>query len=154
MKASHFSEDIQEFLRLLFIHEVHYVIVGGEAVIYHGHARLTGDVDIHYKQETTNVERLFHALSDFWDGDIPEIAAPADLLVPDLILQFGVPPNRLDLLGSISGVSFDEAWGSRVEEKLEIRGQTCSVYFIGKDMLVRNKNASGRAKDRDDLRYL
>ncbi len=45
MKATCFSDDVQEFLRILAVHKVKYLIVGGEAVIYHGYARLTGDVD-------------------------------------------------------------------------------------------------------------
>ena len=154
MKASHFSPDIREFLRLLAARGVRYVIVGGEAVIYHGHARLTGDVDLFYEQEATNATRLFEALADFWQGEIPGIESADELLAKDLILQFGVPPNRLDLLGSISGVTFGQAWASRVKETMEISGTRYPVFFIGKEMLLENKKAAGRGKDVDDIRYL
>jgi hypothetical protein len=154
MKASHFSADIQQFLRLLSMHRVRYVIVGGEAVIYHGHARLTGDVDIFFDPVPSNATRLFEALREFWDGSVPGLDSHEELLSPGLILQFGVPPNRLDLLGSITGVSFEEAWESRVEERIDLQGKGCTVYLIGKDMLVRNRRSVGRGKDLDDLKYL
>ena len=111
-------------------------------------------MDLYYEQEASNARRLFDALNDFWERDIPGIKTPDELLAEDLILQFGVPPNRLDLLGSISGVSFGQAWESRVEETLDVGGSVHPVFFIGKDMLLRNKKATGRAKDADDLRYL
>ncbi|MBA7492355.1 hypothetical protein ES702_02905 [subsurface metagenome] len=65
MKSSHFSIDIREFIRLLSIHKVRYVIVGGEAVIYYGYARLTGDVDFFYEAISENVKKLYSALDDF-----------------------------------------------------------------------------------------
>jgi hypothetical protein len=66
VKASHFSRDIQAFLALLVSHRVKYVIVGGEAVIFHAHARLTGDVDIYYESSEENTMRLYRALEKFW----------------------------------------------------------------------------------------
>jgi len=68
MRASHFSPDIQEFLRLLSTHGVRYVIVEGEAVIYYGYARLTGDVDFFYEATPENVARFYDVLNDFWGG--------------------------------------------------------------------------------------
>jgi hypothetical protein len=154
MRASHFSPDIQEFLRLLAVHGVRYVIVGGEAVIYHGHARLTGDVDIFFEPEEANARSLFSALTEFWNGKVPGVASHEDLLATGTIIQFGAPPNRLDLLGSITGVPFGEAWDSRVEEHIELEDGTHPVHIIGKEALVRNKERIGRSKDLDDLEYL
>src|SRR4030042_3756428 len=108
--ASHFSPDVQEFLRLLYKHEVKYLLVGGEAVIYYGYARLTGDVDFYYKCDTENASKLFSALSEFWGGNIPETETFEELTQVGLILQFGVPPNRIDLINSIDGGEFDKAW--------------------------------------------
>lgn len=71
MKADYFSPDTQEFLRLLHKHEVKYVIVGGEAVIYYGYPRLTGDVDFFYSSDDQNADLLFEALLEFWEGDVP-----------------------------------------------------------------------------------
>ena len=66
MKASHFSQDIQDFLKIIADHNVKYVMVGGEAVIYYGYARLTGDVDFYYESSKENALRLFEALNEFW----------------------------------------------------------------------------------------
>ncbi len=154
MKASHFSPDIQEFLFLLSTYRVRYVIVGGEAVIYHGFARLTGDVDFFYEATAGNVRRLYRALERFWGGSIPGIQSPDELTSPSVIIQFGVPPNRIDLVSSITGVSFEDAWKSRVREKVKIKRRDCSVFFIGLDQLIKNKEAIRRHKDLEDLKYL
>lgn len=154
MRASHFSSDIQEFLRLLSIHGVRYVIVGGEAVIYYGYARLTGDVDFFYEATPENVARLYDVLNHFWGGDIPGLRSSGELLSKGTILQFGVPPNRIDLINSIDAVSFKEAWDSRIEEGIEIERGKYQVHYIGLEELIRNKEAVRRYKDLEDLRYL
>ena len=87
-----------------------YLIVGGEAVIFHGYPRVTGDVDFFYENTPANTRRLFNALLDFWEGRIPGIAAPEELRKLGIILQFGRPPHRIDLMNRIDGVSFSEAW--------------------------------------------
>ena len=101
MKASYFSKDIQDFLFVLAKHQVKYVIVGGEAVIYYGHARLTGDVDFFYDPDQDNVLKLYEALDEFWAGSIPGLTGFEDLLEPGVIIQFGAPPNRIDLLSKL-----------------------------------------------------
>ena len=101
MKRDHFSPDIQEFFRLLAEHQVRYLLIGGEAVIYHGYPRLTGDVGLHFQPSPENVRRLFKALLEFWSGDVPGIANAEELLEPELIIQFGRPPNRIDLISSL-----------------------------------------------------
>lgn len=154
MKASHFSEDIQQFLALLHKHQVRYLIVGGEAVIYHGYARLTGDVDFFYEQTQENVLNLFSALEEFWEGDIPAIKGQDELLESGVIFQFGVPPNRIDLISRIDGVSFKEAWPRRETLSMGIDGEHIPVYFIGLDDLITNKQAINRPRDQEDLKYL
>ena len=79
IEAAHFSPDTLEFIRLLQFHNVRYVIVGGEAVIFHGHARFTGDVDFFYSTDDQNTDRLFTALKGFWDGDIPGVRNVEDV---------------------------------------------------------------------------
>jgi predicted nucleotidyltransferase len=152
--AAHFSTDTQEFIRLLHSHRVQYVITGGEAVIYYGHVRLTGDVDIFYDRRPENAQRLFQALIEFWDGDIPGVSEAVELTEAGLILQFGRPPNRIDLLNRIEGVSFEEAWSERREVLLASESNTVPLYYIGLEQLITNKESAGRPKDRDDLRYL
>ena len=154
MKASYFSRDIQEFICLLGKHGVRYLIVGGEAVIYYGYARFTGDVDFFYEPSGENARRLFDALEEFWQGDIPGLSHWGELTEKGIVLQFGAPPNRIDLINEIDGVDFEEAWENRREENLE--GGVCEgkVYFIGLEQLIKNKKATGRYKDLEDLKYL
>jgi len=152
--ASHFSPDTRDFIRLLHSNDVRYLIVGGEAVIFHGHVRLTGDVDFFFGRDSANLERLFAALDAFWDGDVPGLTSAADLSPDGTIVQFGQPPNRIDLINAIGGVAFEEAWEGRVEAILSLEDGELRVPFIGRDALVKNKRAVGRPKDLDDLSYL
>ncbi len=152
--ASAFSPDVIEFLSLLEHHGVRYLIVGGEAVIYYGYTRLTGDVDFFYDREPRNADRLFSALSEFWGGTVPGISNAEELLPEDVIVQFGRPPNRIDLLSRIDGVSFEDAWTSRKEVKIDGVKRVISALFIGMDSLIDNKRAIGRPKDLEDLAYL
>jgi len=139
---------------LLAKNQVKYVIVGGEAVIYYGHARLTGDIDLFYESSPTNVDRLYQTLLEFWKEDIPQLDSSEELLEPGIILQFGVPPNRLDLLNTIDGVSFQEAWPNKTTVHIQVKDNKIPVYFIGLDDLIRNKETIGRYKDLEDLKYL
>ena len=149
----YFSKDIEEFLAVLSTHRVEFLVVGGEAVIFHGHARLTGDIDLFYAFTTKNIERLHAALFDFWGGVIPGITSPTDFK-DGMILQFGVPPNRIDLLNQIDGVSFEEAWRNRVETRLQLPTGPLTLNYINKAELRKNKLASGRPKDLQDLQFL
>lgn len=155
LKAAHFSPDIVEFLRALAAHDVRYLVVGGEAVIFYGHARLTGDVDFFYDDSEANAARLFDALVDFWGGAVPEVEEANELQAPGLVLQFGAPPNRIDLMNRVSGVSFISAWENRLHIELSTEdGERIPLFLIGKAELLANKKASGRPKDLDDLAYL
>jgi len=152
--ADYFSSDIRSFIRILGTHQIQYMIVGGQAVILHGHVRLTGDVDFFYAADEENVARLFVALQEFWEGNVPGLTDPAELLTPGVIVQFGVPPNRIDLISSIEGVSFADAWPGRLEAVVESPEGDLPVPFIGIEALVQNKRAAARPKDLDDLSYL
>jgi hypothetical protein len=154
MKSSHFSTDIQEFLFLLSEYEVNYVIVGGEAVIYYGYVRLTGDIDIFFESSPENIKKLYDTLTVFWEGSIPGLNNKEELLEPGVIMQFGVPPNRIDLINKIENVSFKEVWEYKVTEKIIINAQSVFVYFIGLHQLIRNKESLERPKDLEDLKYL
>ena len=154
MKANHFTPDVQEFLSLLHKYNVKYLIIGGEAVIYYGNVRVTGDIDFYYKNDTENTNALYSALLQFWDGDIPGINERKDLCQSKYMIQFGIPPNRIDLLNDIEGVSFDEAWQAKVREDIQIKEENIPVYFIGLSHLIINKEKAGRNKDLEDLKYL
>lgn len=154
MISSHLSPDIREFIRLLSIHKVRYVIVGGEAVIYYGFARLTGDVDFFYEASAENVKVLYDALVQFWKGKVPGVKSKDELLEIGTIFQFGMSPNRIDLINSIDAVTFNEAWEKRTEEHIKIKGKEYPVYYIGLEQLIKNKISMKRFKDLEDLKYL
>ena len=137
--------DLREFIELLNAHDVRYVIVGGYAVAYHGFPRLTGDIDFFVETSEENAQRLESVLTDFGFGSIG--LSSEDFKKPDQIIQLGYPPNRIDLITSISGVTFAEAWADKVSDDLG----GIPVTFIGKKTLLANKAASGRLKDRADL---
>jgi hypothetical protein len=118
--------------------------VGGHAVAFHGYPRTTGDIDIFVEATEENGGKLAAALADFGFASMGLTAR--DFLEPDITVQLGYPPHRIDLMTSISGVSFPEAWESRVTATLD--GVT--IPYIGKAPLLANKAASGRVKDLAD----
>lgn len=154
MSKTFFSSDIVEFLFLLNKHKVKYIIVGGEAVIYYGHARLTGDIDIFYDRRKENCIRIFEALSEFWDEDIPGINKQKELQKKGEIFQFGVPPNRIDLINVIENVDFVDAYKNSVQVKIKQKGKDINIFYIGLNDLIKNKKAINRYKDKEDLKFL
>ena len=129
-------------------HGVEYLVVGGHAVAYHGHPRFTGDIDFLIRPSPTNAQRVLLVLAEFGFGGVG--ITERDLLEPGRVVQLGQPPNRIDILTSISGVDFEAAWQGRVQTLLDDQ----PVSLIGWDELLRNKRASGRSKDMVDLEKL
>jgi hypothetical protein len=154
IEASHFSPDILEFIRLLQAYQVKYVVVGGEAVIYHGYPRFTGDIDFFFSDAPDNVQAIFAALREFWGGTVPGIQSAEELSEPGVIVQFGRPPNRIDLLNRIDGVDIDEAWNDKIELRISCPAREVPLFMIDFRNLLRNKRAASRPKDLDDLRAL
>ena len=142
------QRDLREFIGLLNSHKVDYLIVGGHAVAYHGYPRYTGDFDFLVKSSDANADRLVQVLKDFGFGTLG--IGRETFLKPEQILQLGLPPNRIDILTSISGVDFETAWRGRAVASLD----GLPVAFIGKAELLRNKEASGRPKDLGDVAKL
>ena len=142
------QKDLREFLELLSALDVHFLIVGAFAVAYHGYPRYTGDIDLFVEKTTENAERILNAIQRFGFGDIG--LTKDDFLRDDQVVQLGVAPNRVDLMTFLSGVGFEEAWASREQGDLD----GLSVPFISREMLKRNKSASGRLQDLADLEYL
>ncbi len=113
IRKTNYSDDALELMTLLYKHQVEYLIVGGQAVIYYGHVRLTGDIDLFYNQTEKNVEKICYALLEFWNNDIPGIQNKKDLMEKNVIFQFGIIPNRIDLISKIEVVNFADAWQKR-----------------------------------------
>ena len=154
MTGEHLARDVREFLRLLHRHRVRYLLVGGEAVIHHGYARLTGDIDLFYEQTEPNAVRLFDALREFWGGPVPAVASATDLLELDVVIQFGRPPNRIDLVSTLGSVDFASAWRRRVVEKIRVSPRPIPLPIISLTDLLRSKRDAGRHKDLDDVEHL
>jgi hypothetical protein len=142
------QQDLREFIGLLNSHGSEYLVVGGHAVAFHGHPRFTGDIDFLVRPSPQNAERLLNVLRDFGFADLA--LTTADFVRPESVVQLGRPPNRIDLLTSISGVTFDDAWAGRIEGRLD----GLPVFFIGWQALLDNKRASGRLKDIADAAKL
>jgi predicted nucleotidyltransferase len=142
------QKDFREFLALLNEHEVKFIIVGGYALAFHGAPRFTGDIDVFVKPDQENAKRILHALADFGFSSL-DITID-DFQNQDNVIQLGLPPVRIDLITSISGVSWNEADASK---EPGLFGDV-SVSYIGKEQFIINKRASGRKKDLADLESL
>jgi hypothetical protein len=141
------NEDFRDLLVLLADAGVEFLIVGAYALAFHGAPRASGDIDLFVRASAVNAERVFGALARFGAPLQASGVTAADFAQPGAVYQIGLPPRRIDVLTEISGVTFDEAWASRATA--EVEGRT--VSFIGRDVLIRNKEASGRPKDVADI---
>ena len=140
--------DFKEFLKLLNSHNVKYLLVGGYAVGYHGYPRATGDMDIWIEISEQNSKKV---VSTFRDFAMPNEAISESLfLEKNKVIRMGVPPVRLEIITSASGVSFDQCYSNR--EAVEIDG--ILINFISLEDLKKNKHAAGRHKDMEDLEHL
>jgi hypothetical protein len=142
------QQDLREFVELLSSSGVEFIVVGGHAVAFHGYPRFTGDIDFWVRSTPENAERVIAALRAFGFGDVG--LSVGDFTRHGSVVQLGRPPNRIDLLTSLSGVDFEEAWESKIAAALD----GLPVFFLSLDILLRNKRASGRDKDLVDLKKL
>ena len=140
--------DFKEFLRLLSHHKAEYLLVGGYAVGYYGYPRATADIDIWINKTYENAVKLISVLKDFGFNN-PQINK--DIFLQDnQIIRMGVPPLRIELITTISGVEFMECF----PEKFTAIIDNVEVNLISLKHLKINKKASGRYKDLDDLEHL
>ena len=140
--------DFKEFLRLLNAHSVEYLLIGGYAVGCHGYPRATNDMDIWIAIHPDNAERMVAVLHAFGFGT-PNLSG--DLFLQDhSIVRMGVPPMRIEVLTTISGVQFAACYAERIIAAID----GVDVNLISLQHLKTNKQASGRYKDLDDLEHL
>ncbi len=139
------QKDFRELLALLNAHKVDYVIVGAYALAYHGSPRYTGDLDILVRADAENARRILHALDEFGFGKLD--LTVEDFSSPGMVVQLGVAPVRVDIVTSLTGVSWEEAAAGRVKGTFG----DVTVYFLGKEEFLRNKRALGRKKDLADI---
>ena len=142
------SKDWREFLELLNSRGVDYVIVGAQSLAFHGRPRYTGDLDILVRPTPNNARLLLALLNQF--GFEQSSFKEIDFLQPEQIIQLGRAPSRIDLLTTISGVSTNEAFASKISAILD----GIPVFILGKEELIRNKRAVSRPQDLADLAAL
>jgi hypothetical protein len=142
------SKDWREFLGLLNSRGVDYVVVGAQSLAFHGRPRHTGDLDILIRPTPENARLLLALLNKF--GFEQSGFKETDFLQPDQIIQLGRVPSRIDLLTTLSGVSTDEAFASKISATLD----GIPVFVLGRDALIRNKRAVGRPQDLADIAAL
>jgi len=127
---------------------VEYLVVGGFAVAIHGYPRHTGDIDFWVKPSKENAEKVAKSLIEFGFGSL-DIGID-DLTKKDSVIQLGYPPARIDIMTSVSGITFDECWKNKKE--VEFEGE--KINFISLHHLRINKKSTGRDKDNLDLKKL
>ena len=140
--------DFKELLELFNAHGVEYLVVGAYALAFHGAPRNTGDLDLLVRPHPVNAPKILAALAAFGFGSLG--LTEADFLQAEQVVQLGVPPVRIDLLTTLSGVSWEEACAGRVAG---CYGDV-PVHFIGRSEYLRNKRAIGRRKDAADIEAL
>ena len=142
------NSDFEELLSLFNASEVKYLVVGGYAVMLYTEPRHTKDLDVWIEASEENATRVFDALVEF--GAPLSGLTPADFAQEGCFYQLGRPPVRVDILMSIDGVAFKEAWSNRQESVLG----TQKAWFIGRADLIKNKRASHRHIDLHDADLL
>jgi hypothetical protein len=146
--AEAMNSNFEDLLNLFNANAVRYLIVGGHAVMLYSEPRYTKDLDIWVDATGENAPKVFQSLATF-GAPLAGLSAD-DFATEGFCYQVGMPPVRIDILMSIDGVAFSEAWPNRQESSL---GQT-RAWFIGRDDLLRNKLASGRHIDLHDADLL
>ena len=148
MASVNLPPDFKEFLKLLSDHEVEYLLVGGYAVAYHGYPRATADMDIWVAINPHNAQRLVDAIRAF-GFEMPELS-PDVFLKENQVIRMGVPPIRIEIVTTASGVDFEECYAAREVDELD----GVAVSVISLKHLKINKKAAGRHRDLDDLEHL
>ncbi|KPK04956.1 MAG: hypothetical protein AMS20_07730 [Gemmatimonas sp. SG8_28] len=144
------NEDFLDLLRSLLTANARFLIVGAHALAVHGVPRATGDLDVWVEPSKENASRVWAALTAFGAPVTSLDITDATLAEQDVVIQIGVPPRRIDLLTSVSGLDFATAWDTRLVSTVA----QLSLPFISRDALIANKRATGRLKDLADLEAL
>ena len=142
------NKDFKEFIELLNENNVGYLVVGGYAVAFHGHPRYTKDLDVWIDLSPDNADKILNALKQFGFGSLG--LKPDDFLEDGQIIQLGYPPNRIDILTTLTDLKFADCYKARVEAKI----QGLQINFIDIDNLKKNKRATGRPQDLVDAENL
>jgi len=138
-------QDFKELLELLDKNQVEYLVVGAFALAFYGNPRTTGDIDIWINNSKENAQRMVKTFEEFGISSLGY--TEKDFMDINVVIQIGIVPVRIDILTSISGVEFNEAYKNR-EEKI-IAG--INIKYLSREDFIKNKKASGRNKDLADI---
>lgn len=142
------NEDYREMLQILLGNKVKFIVVGAYAMGAQGYPRATGDFDVWVEPSAENSPKVYNSIKEF--------GAPLREITPDsftergIIYQIGVVPRRIDIITFINGVDFDKAY----EEREEIEVENIKIPFLSKKNIIKNKESTGRDKDKLDVKYL
>ena len=139
------NQDFVDLLRALSAADVRFLIVGAYALALHGKPRATGDLDVWIDATPDNARRVMRALAAF-GAPLNDVSVD-DFSRPGVTYQIGVAPGRIDILSELTGLTFDESWPERMRRPFG----DIEVDFIGREAFIRNKRATGRAKDLVDI---
>lgn len=142
------NQDFVDLLRAFIDREVRFLIVGAYALAAHGRPRATGDLDVWVEPTPENATRVMLALGDF-GAPLDQLSAQ-DFSRPGIVFQMGLPPRRIDVLTELTALTFVEAWPSRLRAPFG----PIAVDFLGRETFIKNKRATGRAKDLGDVESL
>ncbi|HAV92066.1 TPA: hypothetical protein DCW38_02670 [candidate division WOR-3 bacterium] len=142
------NKDLKEFLKSFNAQKVEYMIVGGIAVAYYGYPRYTGDIDVWVKKSRENANKIISAINNFGYAGLD--LSIEELIKDNMVFQLGVEPNRIDMITDVDGLTYDEA----EKNKKEVLIEDVETYMISLADLKKNKKASGRHKDLEDIENL
>ena len=144
------NEDYRDILNALVEQQARFLVVGAHAMAAHGYPRATVDIDLWVEPTKENAERVWQALAAFGAPLDALDVSRQDLVRPDVVVQFGLPPNRIDILTGVTGLAFEKAWANRIEGVVD----GVHVPVISLSDLIENKRSTGRTKDRADIEGL
>ncbi len=142
------QKDYEELLELFNENKVKYLIVGGFALAFHGAPRFTGDIDIFVKPDKRNAALIMDAIKKFGFGSLD--LKQSDFEKKGMVIQLGVPPVRIDIINSLSGVTWNESFSKKAKGKFG----NVLVNYIGRKQFIKNKRATARKKDLADIEAL
>lgn len=142
------NEDYKEILQILLNNKAKFLVVGAYAMGAYGYPRATGDFDIWVEASTENSKKIYKSLVEF--GAPLSSITEKTFAEEGIIFQIGVAPRRIDIITRIDGVIFPEAY--QTKEFIEI--ERLPVPFLSKENLIKNKQSTGREKDKLDVSYL
>ena len=147
---SHSSHGLtmQQVLAAFVKNGVEFLVIDGYAVAFHGHVRLTKDVDLFIQPSPENAKRIIAAFEELGFKH-PELTVNG-LMKPDSVFKLGKAPEQIELLNTVKGITWEEARAGAISEKLLAQ----PVRFVDLETLIKSKKAAGRLQDLADVEAL